>query len=201
MKLVTPRFLLRDFAEPDRRPFIDYQMDPRYRRLYEFNDDEARANELFDRFGAWRQQEPRQNLQVGIFDAKNSRLCGCAGLRKEYRSQGTAVLGIELTPDDWGRYGLAIEVASALIEYGFHTLDLDTIIGDTASGNSRVEKLARWFGARIIASRDGPDWMQARGWKEVDWSLSRDAWAASPGRRRLLRTERPSKLRRTGARP
>ena len=187
MHIETARFLLRDFSEVDRQSFIDYQMDPRYQALYDWVDaDAGRATTLFDLFNVWRRQNPRQNLQVGIFERASSRLCGCAGLRQQGKSEGIAVFG--LTPGDWGRYGLAIEVACALIEYGFHTLALHTIIGDTASGNSRAEKLARWFGAVIVDYRDGPAWMRVRGWREVEWALSRGAWEASPGRRRLLKT-------------
>lgn len=58
-----------------------------------------------------------------------------------------AVLGLELSPDHWGRFGVAIEIAAALLEYGFSVLNLDTIIGATASGNSRVARIAHWFGA------------------------------------------------------
>ena len=190
MHIETPRFLLRDFSEADRQSFIDYQMDPRYQGLYDSVDAEAgRATTLFDLFSVWRQQNPRQNFQVGIFERTSSRLCGCAGLRQAGKSEGTAVFGLELTPNDWGRYGVAIEVAGALLEYGFNALRLHTITGDTARGNNRVEKLARWFGAAIVDSRDSPAWMKARGWKEVEWALSRDAWEASPGRRRLLKMD------------
>ena len=63
---------------------------------------------------------------------------------------------------------------------------LKSIIGDTASGNSRVERLARWYGATIIDRRDGPEWMKVRGWQEIDWALTPDAWVASSGRRRQL---------------
>ena len=63
--------------------------------------------------------------------------CGCAGLRKAERDEGTAVLGIELAPDDWGRYRLAIEVAGSLLEHGLFDLHLHTIVGGTASGNRR----------------------------------------------------------------
>ena len=77
---------------------------------------------------------------------------------------------------------MAIEVVSALIEHGFRDIGLCAIIGDTASGNKRVEKLAHWFGADIVARRDGPEWMAARGWLEVDWVLTREAWERT-GRR------------------
>ena len=82
---------------------------------------------------------------------------------------------------------MAVECAGALLEYGFSTLNLDKIIGATASGNSRVEALACWFGGAVVDRRDGPTWMKARSWQEVDWALSRAAWERSPGRRRLLR--------------
>ncbi|MDQ6869319.1 MAG: GNAT family N-acetyltransferase [Pseudomonadota bacterium] len=153
----TSRFVLRDFLESDRFAFISYQMDPRYLRLYDFdNTDYQRAQELFDRFITWQQDDPRQNTQVGIFERNTGRLCGSAGLRKAERDGGTAVLGIELTPDDWGRYRLAIEVATALIEHGFRDLNLHTIIGQTGSGNKRVERLARWFGAKHHSISDWP---------------------------------------------
>jgi [ribosomal protein S5]-alanine N-acetyltransferase len=185
MLVRTSRFTLRDFREADRQAFVAYQMDPRYRQLYRFGDDHRRAHELFERFLSWQRQDPRRDFQVGIFGTDTGRLCGCCGLRRSDAPEGAAVLGIELTPDDWGRYRLAIDVASALIEHAFSALDLDLIIGRTASGNTRVERLARWFGAKIIARHDGPEWMAARRWSEVDWELRRDAWTSSPRREQL----------------
>jgi ribosomal-protein-alanine N-acetyltransferase len=186
MLVRTSRFLLRDFREADREVFVGYQMDPRYRRLYDFSDDERRAHDLFDLFRSWQPEEPRRDFQVGIFAADTGRLCGCCGLRRSGSPERAAVLGIELTPDDWGHYRLAIDVASALIEHAFFVLDLDLVMGRTASGNRRVERLARWFGAKIVARRDGPEWMAARGWIEVDWALSRDAWTGSQRRERTV---------------
>ncbi len=156
-------------------------MDPRYLSLYDFSpSDAARAEQLFACFLDWQVEEPRSNFQLGIFEVATGGLLGCAGLRKS--DEELAVLGIELAPAQWGRFRLAIETAAALLEYGFGTLKLRTIIGDTASGNRRVEKLACWFGAEIVARRKGPDWMQTRGWQEVDWALSREDWAKSPAR-------------------
>jgi ribosomal-protein-alanine N-acetyltransferase len=177
MRLTTSRFLLRDLVESDRAAFVAYQRDPRYLRLYDLDKaDGSRVHDLFDLFISWQQDQPRRNYQLGIFDQPLGRLCGVAGLRQAGQLEGTAVLGLELAPDNWGRYRLAIEAASALIEHGFHEIGLRTIIGSTASGNTRVEKLARWFGAEIVARRYGPAWMGARGWSEVDWALTRDAW-------------------------
>ncbi len=161
--------------------FITYQMDPRYLRLYDFDPaDIERPSELFDLFVAWQKQEPRLNYQVGIFDRQTSALLGCGGLRMTQAD--TAVLGIELAPTEWGRFRVALDVAGALLEHGFTSLQLDHIVGDTASGNKRIEKLAKWFGAEIVARRAGPSWMQTRGWEKVDWALTRQGWARSPRR-------------------
>jgi [ribosomal protein S5]-alanine N-acetyltransferase len=186
MAIRTPRITLRDFENDDRTAFIAYQMDPRYRRLYDFSDDPQRAGELFDLFLGWQVEKRRRNFQVGIFDTATDRLCGCAGLRGRPEDNETAVLGIELAPSDWGRYRIALDAASCLVEYGFTALRLRMIIGDTASGNKRVAKIARWFGARIVDVREGPEWMRARGWQEVDWALTDDEWQRSDRRRMFI---------------
>ncbi len=170
-----PRFVLRDFVEEDRKPFLSYQTDPRYCSLYDFDAaDVSRADRLFDLFRTWQWDEPRCNFQLGIFERSTGRLCGSAGLRKSQPNE--AVLGIELCPDDWGRFRLALDVSAALIDFGFRSLNLAMITGDTSSGNSRVAKLALRFGATISSRRAGPQWMQDRGWEEVDWELSRNEW-------------------------
>ncbi|MEQ8286861.1 hypothetical protein [Thalassospira sp.] len=64
-----------------------------------------------------------------------------------------------------------------------------TIIGDTASGNKRIAKLANWFGAEITAERPGPDWMVERGWTEIDWSLHRHVWEQGTAQAQTERTE------------
>jgi ribosomal-protein-alanine N-acetyltransferase len=186
MRICTRRLLLRDFLASDRRAFVAYQLDPRYRRLYDLEENEQHANGLFDRFLCWKDEIPRLNFQVGIFEFATGRLRGCAGLRRAEAEEGTAVLGIELAPEYWGRHRLAIEAVSALIEYGFSTLDLHAVIGYSGSGNKRVERLARWFGATIVARRTGPPWMVARGWSEVGWALKRDSWMESDQRRRIV---------------
>lgn len=176
--ITTKRFVLRDFRECDRAAFLRYQMDPRYLALYDLDHGyEAEAQKLFSTFLSWQRQAPRRNYQLGIFDC-DSRLCGTVGLRKE-DTGSEAVFGIELTPDDWGRFRLAVEVAAAMIEYGFQELGFERIVGNTASGNDRVRKLASWFGAEIVAERSGPQWMSSRNWNEVDWALSRSRWSAA----------------------
>lgn len=180
VSILVGRLSLRDFTDADRAAFIGYQMDPRYLDLYDFRPDAERPGGLFDLFLEWQREEPRSNFQLGVFDAATGQLLGCGGLRKA--DQDTAILGLELAPSEWGRFRVALDVAAALLRLGFETLNFKTIMGDTASGNRRVEKLARWFGARIAEEREGPLWMQSRGWREVDWAITREAWKERLGR-------------------
>jgi len=186
MHIGTSRIILRDLRTSDKAGFVSYQMDPRYLRLYDLDHDPARAEDLFDRFIRWQTETPRLHYQAGIFDAATDRLCGVAGLRKKEGDPDSAVLGLELAPSEWGRYRIAFDTVACLIEHGFGALRLQTISGDTASGNRRIEKLALWFGARVERRGDGPEWMRARGWDEVEWVLRRAEWSNSDQREKLL---------------
>lgn len=153
LPIIHRRILLRDFMEADRAAFIAYQTNPRYGRLYDFDDSPERPSQLFDLFLQWQREKPRKSFQLAICEALSGRLLGCGGLRKA--GVGIAVLGIELAPTEWGRFRLALDVTTALFQLGFETLDLTAIIGDTASDNRRIEKLARWSEPNLL--RNGSD--------------------------------------------
>jgi [ribosomal protein S5]-alanine N-acetyltransferase len=178
MEIVTRRFLLRDFVDSDRSPFLDYQADPRNLRFY--GPDEAspeHAGRLFETFQRWAVDRPRLNYQLAIVQRQRPyALVGCCGLRGMECEAGKMELGIELAPTYWGRYAYAIEVGSALLDFGFSELRLDTISGPTVSENARINRLAKWFGAEVVSIRSGPSWMSARGWSEVDWRITRERW-------------------------
>lgn len=184
MQLETARLVLRDFTPDDYAGFRDYQMDPRYRRLYDIsNEDESQARALFSLFLEWQEERPRRNFQLGIFDRKDRNLRGCGGIRLKPEDPKTAVLGLELAPQFWGRFRLAIEAGERLAEFAFGDLGASQILSDTSSGNTRVAKIAEHYGAIIIAERPGPAWMRERGWTEVDWCLPRERWETEAARR------------------
>ena len=175
------RITLRDFTPADGEGFVAYQMDARYRALYHQPDSaETRATStaLFKRFLGWQSETPRQNFQIGIFDGKTGEILGCIGLRQQDMPAHVAVMGLELAPACWGRYRLALDAITLMLDYGFTQLGLGTITGSTGNGNRRITHLATWFGATLTQSRPGPDWMTQKGWHEVDWSLTREAWLA-----------------------
>jgi [ribosomal protein S5]-alanine N-acetyltransferase len=178
---------MRDFTAGDGRGFRAYHADPRYRAL--FGSAEAQdgdAEQLLARFAAWAEERPRRNYQLAVVRRdRNAALVGCCGLRRASAADRVAEMGLELAPDHWGRFGYAVEIAYAVIEFGFGELGLAEITGPTQSGNARAMRLAEWFGATLTARRPGPDWMRAKGWSEVEWRLRRENWRASRAARRF----------------
>jgi ribosomal-protein-alanine N-acetyltransferase len=190
MDIITTRFLLREFTVEDEPAFLAYQSDPRYA---EFHTPQAlgpdHARELLRRFSQWAVARPRRNYQLAISAIRNPQeLLGCCGLRGEGYGPRQAEMGIELAPRHWGRYAYAIEIASALLEFGFEKLALTEVRGVSVSVNARVSRLARRCGFVEVGTRPTPDWMHARGWIQIEWQLTRERWQASnpptPPRRR-----------------
>lgn len=122
-------------------------------------------------------QQPRQNYQLAVvLRCEPYSLVGCAGLRRTGFPAGQAEFGMELAPDYWGHHAYAVEVGHALLDFGFRELGMRLITGSTVSANSRIARLAGWFGAEIVSTRPGPEWMAARDWSNVDWRVTREQW-------------------------
>jgi RimJ/RimL family protein N-acetyltransferase len=177
MEIQTERFLLRDFVDGDIAQFEAYHNDPRPLEFHEVEQVRPeRPRELVTRFQAWAVEQPRRNYQLAIVQRRPPHaLIVCADLRDVDVASGLAELGIELAPWCWGRYGYAIEVMRALVEFGFGILGLRKICGRTVSANSRIARLASAFGATTVASRT-PEWMVVKGWTEIEWQLTREQW-------------------------
>jgi len=178
MEIVTKRFLLRDFTPEDAPAFLAYHAEPRYAEFCAPEDVTPRQTlELLRLFSQWAAESPRRNYQLAIRDRRKSlELIGCGGLRREGYGADQAELGIELAPQFWGRYAYAIEIAHALIEFGFRDLGLKEIRGISVSANLRVARLAQRYGFVEIGQHPSPDWMTARGWSQTEWQLTRETW-------------------------
>jgi ribosomal-protein-alanine N-acetyltransferase len=190
MELITKRFLLREFVEDDLPVFSAYHADPRSLEFYRGEVVPGHAQDLFDAFKAWANEHPRRNYQLAIAKRDDSQLLiGCCGLRGADCEVGKAELGIELAPQYWGRYGYAVEVMRALVEFGFGSLGLKTIYGVTVSVNDRIARVASSFGA-VAVTRPTPAWMVARGWSQVEWQVTREQWESG---RLAMRSNRHAK--------
>jgi RimJ/RimL family protein N-acetyltransferase len=177
MEIVTNRFLLRDFVDGDIDAFEKYHVDP---RSLEFRGPEeatpGHARELIVLFKSWASEQPRRNYQLAVLHRHATQaLVGCGGVRCAGSAPGTGEVGIELAPAYWSRYGYAIEILRALLNFGFDTLELQAIYGRTVSANSRVARLVGAFGATATTSPT-PAWMSAMGWVQVEWRVTRQQW-------------------------
>lgn len=175
MQLTTNRFLLREFVDADLPAFAAYHADPRSAELYGPDDTSPDlAAELIGLFKTWASQIPRLNYQFAVI-RRGGALVGCCGLRGAGAGPGRAELGVELAPEYWGRYGYALEIMKRLADFGFIDLELSEIYGTTVSANAKVARLATSFGA-VSVERPRPEWMVARGWRQIEWQMSRELW-------------------------
>lgn len=179
MEIQTNRFLLRDFRDGDSAVFESYHCDPRFLEFYgdEVADPEH-AKRLVELFRQWAAERPRRNYQLAIVPIGSAELIGCAGLRCECAPASTAEIGIGIAPDYWGQYGFAAEVIAALAYFGFQFLNLESLFGSTVSGNSRIGRLMDAVGAQSV-QRPTPTWMVAKGWQQIEWRLTQQAWSDS----------------------
>ncbi len=185
MELQTNRFLLRDFLARDAPAFVAYHADPCGSTFY--GPDTTGPEQLLTMFQDWAAQQPRENYQLAVVQREEPHaLIGCAGLRSAGLPPGEAEFGMELAPDFWGRHAYAVEIGRALLAYGFTELGLRVVTGSTVSANTRIARLAEWFGAEIVATHTGSDWMVAQGWCHVSWRITLEQWR----RRVRVRTDR-----------
>ncbi len=87
-----------------------------------------------------------------------------------------AEFGIELAPDYWGRHAYAVEIGRGMLDFAFRELRVGIVTGSTVSANTRISRLAAWFGAEMVTAHDGGEWMAARDWSNVEWHLTREQW-------------------------
>ena len=128
-------------------------------------------------FGFWASVPRNATFEIQGFHKRQGAqlLVGCCGLRTADSEASKAELGVELGPEFWGRYGYAIEIRHALVDFGFGNLKLSEIYGGTVSANARVARLASSFGA-VATTPPTPAWMAARGWSQIEWHVTREKW-------------------------
>jgi RimJ/RimL family protein N-acetyltransferase len=178
MRIETRRFLLRDFEETDQASFRVYAQDPRYLAFYGPEDrDPEHWEALLGSYAASAAAKPRLDYHLAIVSRTSPGvLAGCCRLTRKGRPAGTAELGLELAAIHWGRYTYAMEISRALLAFAFDRLALDEITGVTSSANVPVRRLALWFGAEQMGEDAGSAWMNAHGWTEQTWHITRAAW-------------------------
>src|SRR5262245_438258 len=176
MELSGERILLREFVEEDAAALFAIHSDPRVLRYYAPEvGTPAHARMLVGLFIEWAREHPRENFQLAIVDAKTSTLLGSCGIRMKSCPKGLGEFGIGIDANSWGR-GLALEAAQMILRFGFAELDLREIRGVAVSANESVTKFATRLGFTRGIPHQGESWMTERGWRAVDWVMTRKVW-------------------------
>ena len=176
MELKGARILLREFEPQDVGALHVIHSDPRVLRYYVPDVGTLEhTHMLVQRFIAWANENPRQNFQLAIVDPTTNRVLGSCGVRTKGCSSGDAEFGIGIVPERWGT-GIAQDAAKTILSFGFSELGLKEVRAVAVSDNDAVTKFARRIGFTAGRPRQGDAWMTERGWKAVDWSITREVW-------------------------
>ena len=100
---------------------------------------------------AWFESTSKSNnLACTIFlkntdDPKNLKIIGTIGLFNFNHRHQRATWRMRISPESQGK-GIAFEAATMVLGYGFNTLNLHKIIGDSLAENVAISKLTEKFG-------------------------------------------------------
>jgi RimJ/RimL family protein N-acetyltransferase len=176
VQLESDRVILREFSLDDVAEWQGFFADPRYLEFYapEVGDPKF-AKDLVDLFVRTATAKPRRDYTLAVVERLSSRLIGCCSLRTAGQKAGCAEFGMGLSPEFWGR-GFAAEAAREMLRFGFETLHLDEIRGQSVTANHRVANLVTKLGFVKLGEPDGAPWMVARGWTHTLWALTKSTW-------------------------
>jgi ribosomal-protein-alanine N-acetyltransferase len=128
----TPRLIIRQFSPADEEKYITlYKNEEVTRHVSKRTEEESRRKfkDALDDYS--------NGLHLslwGIYDAENDSFIGVAMLKPAESDPGSIELGYVMDQPYWGR-GLATELASALVKYGFETMNLSEICACTSPEN------------------------------------------------------------------
>jgi RimJ/RimL family protein N-acetyltransferase len=166
----TRRFAVRDYVPSDEAAFVACQTDPVFARFHRPNErGEKPAREVFARFLAWQDERPRRNHQfaVTLRGGGGDTLIGSCGVRTERMPPDVGTVGLELARRYQGRYGYAIEIGRATIDWAFAELRLAALVAETEPANAAIARLLERAGFRPAGADD-----------RLLWRLDRGAWSA-----------------------
>jgi [ribosomal protein S5]-alanine N-acetyltransferase len=128
----TPRLIMKQFCEEDARHLLELNSDPEVTRYVgegPYKDIDA-VREFVRNYN---QYEKYGQGRLNMFDKQTGEYIGWSGL-KYLEDEGYTDIGYRLLKKHWGK-GYATESARASLDYGFHQLGLDKIVGRAMKEN------------------------------------------------------------------
>ncbi|WP_236653157.1 GNAT family N-acetyltransferase [Streptacidiphilus melanogenes] len=97
-------------------------------------------------------------------------------------SGGDLELGYRLLPAEWG-HGHATEGARALVRHAFTALGAERVVATTMTVNTASRRVLEKAGLALVRVffEEWPEYIEGAEHGDVEYALSRDAWAARAG--------------------
>ena len=148
LPLETPRLIMRDFKKSDLKAVHAYSSLEEVSQYLVWGPNTlAQSREAIEGFLEDQCARPREIFDLAIILKPKHVLIGGAGVRVIDRDNLTGEIGYTLHPDFWG-YGLAVEAARALLEAGFHALELQRIVATCDQRNKASARVMERLGMR-----------------------------------------------------
>jgi [ribosomal protein S5]-alanine N-acetyltransferase len=143
--LETERFQLRELHEADSQDMFSYFSQDIVTIYYDLDTfktiDEAVS--LIERF--LNNYKNKKSICWGISLKDTGRLIGTCGFHNIEKGNGKLEIGYELHPDFWGK-GIMTEVATAVIKFGFETMEANRIEAFYDPENNASKNLLKKLG-------------------------------------------------------
>jgi len=176
MRIETERLVLREFREDDWPDMLAYWNDPLYGRYNPDLPDRAGfVRDLVTMFVASQAEQPRCKWQLAIDSKPDGRLIGNCGIRVNDPDLDEANIGYELNPREWGK-GYATEVATAIVRFGFESLQLHRIWAECVADNTGSARVLEKLGMRREAHFHEHQRFKDRWWDTLIYAMLDREW-------------------------
>jgi RimJ/RimL family protein N-acetyltransferase len=133
--ILTTRLELREFRQSDWKAVQGYASDSEVVRYMEWGPNtEKDSQDFIKRSIAYKRERPRKNFDLAVVLRRDGTLIGGCGIYLTDPANREGYIGYVFNRKFWGR-GYATETARALVEFGFHKLNLHRIFSWCDSEN------------------------------------------------------------------
>ena len=126
--VLTTRLKLREFRQSDWKAVQGYASDPEVVRYMDWGPNtEKDSQDFIKKSIVCKRERPRRNFALAVVLRRDGTLIGGCGIYLTDSANQEGYIGYVFNRNFWGR-GYATETARALVEFGFHELNLHRII-------------------------------------------------------------------------
>lgn len=142
----TERLIIREFNEGDFKSIHTYASKPEVTRYLPFGPNSEMDTQLFlEKVMNYKLQNPRCDYEFAVVLKKNNTLIGGCGIHVTNIGNKEGSIGYCFDNQFWGN-GYASESANAIINFGFHKLNLHRVFGTCHPDNIGSAKVMEKVG-------------------------------------------------------